>query len=62
MLLVGSSRDNEVGRAHPLMRAREARVGAHTTMAELVHEKTGGSPFFAMRFLQELANRRKIGY
>ena len=24
-----------------------------------MHEKTGGSPLFAMQFLQELANRRK---
>src|SRR5712671_2429172 len=86
LLLVGAYRDNEVDRAHPLIRtldtiresgafmqeislaplAREdlGRLIADTLscapddatpLARLVHEKTGGSPFFAIQFISALA-------
>ena len=85
LLLVGAYRDNEVDRAHPLVRTLEAirdagaRVeeivltplglddigrlvadAAHCEperarpLAQLVHEKTSGNPFFAIQFLTAL--------
>ncbi len=85
LLLVGAYRDNEVGPAHPLMRALEAIRNAGATveeivltplglddigrlvtdalhcdleraqpLAQLVHEKTSGNPFFAIQFLTAL--------
>jgi predicted ATPase len=87
LLLVGAYRDNEVGPAHPLMRALEAirktEAKVHEIvlaplgpedagrfvadalhcepsraepLARLVHEKTGGNPFFAIQFLTALTD------
>ena len=85
LLLVGAYRDNEVDRAHPLVRTLEAIRDAGTRveeivltplglddigrlvadaahcelerarpLAQLVHEKTSGNPFFAIQFLTAL--------
>jgi PAS domain S-box-containing protein len=85
LLLVGAYRDNEVDRAHPLIRTLDAirdagarveevvltplgldDIGRLVTdavhceperarpLAQLVHEKTGGNPFFAIQFLTAL--------
>ena len=85
LLLVGAYRDNEVDRAHSLVRTLEAIRDAGTRveeivltplglddigrlvidalhceperarpLAKLVHEKTGGNPFFAIQFLTAL--------
>ena len=86
LLLVGAYRDNEVGRAHPLVCRRwrrsatpeqgwrrlcSPRLGSNDIgrlvadavhcelerarpLAQLVHEKTGGNPFFAIQFLTAL--------
>jgi predicted ATPase/GAF domain-containing protein len=93
LMLVGAYRDNEVNKAHPLMRTLEtirnagARVqeivlaplglddvGAlvsdalHSapehvgTLARLVHEKTGGNPFFAIQFLTTLAEEGLLAF
>ncbi len=86
LMLIGAYRDNEVDRAHPLMRKLDAirQAGAQvqeirlapltrddlrqmfmdalccrsertTPLAQLVHEKTGGNPFFALQFISALA-------
>src|SRR6202035_2403231 len=93
LLLVGAYRDNEVGAAHPLMRALEAirKAGARVEeivlaplgiddvgrlvadalhceadsshpLAKLVHEKTGGNPFFAIQFLTALAEEGLLAF
>ena len=85
-MLIGAYRDNEVDRAHPLMRKLDAirQAGAPVQeirlaplarddlgqmivdalrcapqraapLAQLVHEKTGGNPFFALQFISALA-------
>jgi PAS domain S-box-containing protein len=85
LLLVGAYRDNEVDRAHPLIRTLDAirdagarveeivltplgldDIGLLVTdavhceperarpLAQLVHEKTSGNPFFAIQFLTAL--------
>jgi PAS domain S-box-containing protein len=85
LMLIGAYRDNEVSRAHPLMRKLEVitKAGARvqeivlgplccedlgrliadslqckpervTPLAQLVHDKTAGNPFFAIQFLSEL--------
>jgi PAS domain S-box-containing protein len=91
LMLVGAYRDNEVGRAHPLMRALQAirSAGARIQelalaplrlddvtrlvadalhcqpervrpLARLVHEKTGGNPFFAIQFLTALVDEELL--
>src|SRR5260370_10654874 len=86
LLLVGASRDNEVGPSHPLLRTLEAirkagarveeialapleladvgqlvadamhcELGRVRPLAQLVQEKTGGNPFFAIQFFTALA-------
>jgi len=86
LMLIGAYRDNEVDRAHPLMRKLEAirKAGGKVQdivlkpllredlgqliadaiqcefeqsapLAELVHEKTNGNPFFAIQFVSTLA-------
>ena len=86
VMLIGAYRDNEVDRAHPLMRKLDAirQAGAPVQeillvplarddlrqlivdalrceseraapLAQLVHEKTGGNPFFALQFISALA-------
>jgi signal transduction histidine kinase len=86
LMLIGAYRDNEVDRAHPLMRKLDAirQAGAQVQeirlaplarddlrqvivdalccgseraapLARLVHEKTGGNPFFALQFISALA-------
>ncbi|MGH6881235.1 MAG: AAA family ATPase, partial [Hypericibacter sp.] len=93
LLLVCAYRDNEVGPAHPLMRALEAIRGTaanvkqivlapllpsdvrrlvadalHTDqgkvqpLAELVFEKTGGNPFFAIQFVTALAEESLLSF
>jgi PAS domain S-box-containing protein len=93
LLLVGAYRDNEVGPAHPLLRALETIKKADARVAEivlaplgpddvdrlvasalhgdlerarplaqLVHEKTGGNPFFAIQFLTELAEEGLVAF
>ena len=93
LLLVGAYRDNEVGPAHPLLRALEAIKKADARVAEivltplglddvgrltasavhcdveharpltqLVHEKTGGNPFFAIQFLTELTEEGLLAF
>jgi PAS domain S-box-containing protein len=85
LMLIGAYRDNEVSRAHPLMRKLEVitKAGARvqeivlgplccedlgrliadslqckpervTPLAQLVHDRTAGNPFFAVQFLSEL--------
>jgi PAS domain S-box-containing protein len=86
LMLIGAYRDNEVDRAHPLMRKLDAirQAGAQVQeirlaplashdlrqmivdalrceperaapLAQLVHEKTVGNPFFALQFISALA-------
>jgi PAS domain S-box-containing protein len=93
LLLVGAYRDNEVGPAHPLMRALEAirstdaRVqeivlaplgledigrlladalrcepGRAQPLAQLVRQKTGGNPFFAIQFLSALEEEGLLAF
>jgi PAS domain S-box-containing protein len=93
LLLVGAYRDNEVGPAHPLLRALEAirKAGARVQeivlaplelddvgqlvadtlrcepdrvqpLAQLVQEKTGGNPFFAIQFFTALAEERLLAF
>jgi PAS domain S-box-containing protein len=93
LLLVGAYRDNEVGPAHPLLRALEAirKAGARVQeivlaplglddvnrlvadalhceperarpLAELVQEKTGGNPFFAIQFFTALAEEGLLAF
>jgi PAS domain S-box-containing protein len=93
LLLVGAYRDNEVGPAHPLLRALETikkangRVGEIVLaplgpddvgrlvasalhcdlerarpLAQLVHEKTGGNPFFANQVVTELAEEGVVAF
>jgi predicted ATPase len=93
LLLVGAYRDNEVDRAHPLIRTFEAIRNAEARvqeivltplgledigqlvidavhcqperarpLAQLVHEKTGGNPFFAIQFLTALNEDRLLAF
>jgi len=93
LLLVGAYRDNEVSRAHPLLRTLEAIRGAGARvqeivlaplglddvgrlvaealhcelerarpLAQLVQEKTGGNPFFAIQFFTALAEEGLLAF
>ncbi len=67
LMLIGAYRDNEVNSAHPLMRKLGAirhhcepeRAGS---LAQLVHEKTAGNPFFAIQFITALAEEALIAF
>src|SRR5580698_3237288 len=59
VLLIGAYRDNEVSSSHALTRTlatiRSRGAISAGPLALLVHEKTGGNPFFAIQFLMALA-------
>jgi predicted ATPase len=74
LLLIGAYRDNEVSAAHPLMVKLDAirQAGAAVQdilltpladpLANLIHEKTTGNPFFALQFISSLADERLLSF
>src|SRR6266498_1609465 len=70
LMLIGAYRDNEVTAAHPLKQKLEAIETAGgkvveitlAPLARLVHEKTGGNPFFANQFIASLAEEGMLTF
>jgi PAS domain S-box-containing protein len=70
LMLIGAYRNNEVDAAHPLMRhlgqlladALRCELERSASLAHLVHEKTGGNPFFAIQFIASLAEEKMLAF
>src|ERR1700737_2365337 len=63
LLLVGAYRDNEVGDVGRLVvDALQAEWERVRSLAELILEKTGGNPFFAIQFITALAEEGLLAF